>query len=573
MAGFVERISVIIDTKVDGALSGIKGFRSAVAEADGFTNKFKAGWKNASAQVSANAGMLAATAGTALVAFGVKAVEAFQNTAKAAIDLSKATGLSVEQASRWIAVGDDFGVTADQLAAAMGRLGKNLDAKAFEKYGITTRDAAGNARDANAIFLDVLDTLNNTAPAERAKVGADLLGKGWQSITPLLGKTRAEYEKMLGSVERGQVITEKEAKKAEKMRLAQDALNDAIGEGTLAVGQFVAGLAPMIENVAEGISTVSDLTQEFELLDKAAYGVDMTNPISAVNKLTDAATSVKADLGNIGLEEFTRLVKGSGESVSALTPLMEDWIRANPELGLSLTDLKEQIYGSQEATSSFGDVLGWVAGPTQKLADKSDTLSTSLDAVGKAANEAADDLFDLESAQLDLAESAAALAEQQAETDRILADSKSTDAEKKQALIDLRQAQIGTAEGAKKAAEAFAQSMGAQDGSALSASLQVTALETLRAKFPELTADINKYIAALKSIPSQVYTNVGTSASGGSNTGKKGNWGVVGVESVDAGDGRGQRDSAAPIVVQLMLDGRAIAEITAYQEAQKRGTR
>jgi len=70
-----------------------------------------------------------------------------------------------------------------------------------------------------------------------------------------------------------------------------------------------------------------------------------------------------------------------------------------------------------------------------------------------------------------------------------------------------------------------------------------------------------------------VYTNVGTSASGGSNTGKKGNWGVVGVESVDAGDGRGQRDSAAPIVVQLMLDGRAIAEITAYQEAQKRGTR
>jgi len=57
-----------------------------------------------------------------------------------------------------------------------------------------------------------------------------------------------------------------------------------------------------------------------------------------------------------------------------------------------------------------------------------------------------------------------------------------------------------------------------------------------------------------------VYTNVGTSASGGSNTGKKGNWGVVGVESVDAGDGRGQRDSgqsATTINVYATVSGTA----------------
>lgn len=553
MAGFVERISVIIDTKVDGALSGIKGFRSAVAEADGFTNKFKAGWKNATAQVSANAGMLAATAGTALVAFGVKAVEAFQNTAKAAIDLSKATGLSVEQASRWIAVADDYGVSASTLATALGRIGKNLDGKAMAEYGIATRDAAGNARDANDIFLDVLGVLNNTAPAERAKVGADLLGKGYKELAPIVGKTRAEYEKMLSTVEDGQVITDKEAKKSEKMRLAQDKLTDALGEFTLATGEAASGLAPLVERIAEVVA----LATELGLIDSVIPAVDKDG---ALDKLGSAGDSMRA------------LLDAALKTNDAVAFLME---RGFSEEGAirALGDYKAELEAAAVETGKFGDVLGWVAGPTQKLADKSDTLSTSLDAVGKAANEAADDLFDLESAQLDLAESAAALAEQQAETDRILADSKSTDAEKKQALIDLRQAQIGTAEGAKKAAEAFAQSMGAQDGSALSASLQVTALETLRAKFPELTADINKYIAALKSIPSQVYTNVGTSASGGSNTGKKGNWGVVGVESVDAGDGRGQRDSASPIVVQLMLDGRAIAEITAYQEAQKRGTR
>jgi len=236
--GIVERISVVIDSKLEGG--GFKGFKAAVSEADTLGGKFKAGWKNVSQQVQANAGALAAGAGAALIAFGIKAVAAFENTAKAAVDMAKATGLSIEQASRWIAVGDDFGVSAESLTTALARIGKNLDSTAFDKYGIS-------ATTTNGALLEVLDTINNTAPLERAAVGQELLGKGYKSLAPLLGKTRAEYEQMLSSVEDGQVITASEAKKAERMRLAQDALADALKDVTLAVGEQVAEYAPLIE--------------------------------------------------------------------------------------------------------------------------------------------------------------------------------------------------------------------------------------------------------------------------------------------------------------------------------------
>ena len=43
MAGFTERISVLIDVTSNKAVSGLKDFQKSVAEAQGFTGKLKAG--------------------------------------------------------------------------------------------------------------------------------------------------------------------------------------------------------------------------------------------------------------------------------------------------------------------------------------------------------------------------------------------------------------------------------------------------------------------------------------------------------------------------------------------------
>jgi hypothetical protein len=195
-----ERLVYAIDVVTDGANKGLASFRQSVGQAEGATGKFKAGANSAMASVGANAGMLAVAGGAALVGFGVKAVGAFTDTAKAAIDLSTSTGLAVEDASRWIAVGDDFGVTAEALATGLGKVAKTLDDEKWSKYGIATRDAEGQARDVNDILLDTFDVLSKVQnQTERARIGQELFGKGYQRLTPLLGQTREEYEKMLAA--------------------------------------------------------------------------------------------------------------------------------------------------------------------------------------------------------------------------------------------------------------------------------------------------------------------------------------------------------------------------------------
>ncbi len=238
----------------------VNGFRQSIAQADTTTKKFKAGMGSVGQSIKANMGLSLATAGTAAVAYGIKAVGAFTNTAKAAIDMGAATGLAREDASRWIAVGDDFGRTAEQLTSGIGKIGKTLDSGKWEQYGVATRDAAGNARNANDVLIDSLAMLGKiTNETERARVGNELFGKGYINLAPMVGKTAAEYRKMLGAVEDGQVITAAEAKKAERMRLAQDALSDALNEVTLSLGEAVAGMGPAIEQTAKLVETLTKL--------------------------------------------------------------------------------------------------------------------------------------------------------------------------------------------------------------------------------------------------------------------------------------------------------------------------
>jgi hypothetical protein len=290
---FEDRIRVVVDLVTDKATSGIKSFRTEVAAAEGFTGKLRAGvssLKDSFSSAAASPIAMGAAVGVAAKA-GLDAVHAFESTAKAAVDLAAATGLSTEQASRWIGVGDDFQVTAEALTMGIGKIGKTLDGAQWDKYGIATHNAAGEARAANDILLDAFTKLSSvTNETQRAKEGNDLFGRGYAQLAPLIGHTRAEYEKMLGSVETGQVITAKEAAKAEAMRHAEDDLADAIKNLQLALGGLVADIAPVIENMAHGITTAEAFAGSI------AHVVDA---IPGVGKLGGVSGIVKASLNDI----------------------------------------------------------------------------------------------------------------------------------------------------------------------------------------------------------------------------------------------------------------------------------
>jgi hypothetical protein len=258
--GMRETFQIIIDVATENSQKSLKGLRSEVSKTEGGFNKFKVGVSGGMDFVKDHAAAFALGAGTALVGFGIKAVAAFEETAKAALDLSAATGLAVEDASRWIAVGDDFQISAETLTSSIGKIGKTLDADKWSKYGIATRNAGGQARDANDILTESLAMLSNIKNGtERARVGNELFGKGYAALSPMIGHTTDEYKNMLGTVEKGQVITKVEAERAEKMRLAQDKLSDALKDVTLAAGQAVTELAPAISDVADFVTEINNL--------------------------------------------------------------------------------------------------------------------------------------------------------------------------------------------------------------------------------------------------------------------------------------------------------------------------
>jgi len=371
-----NKISVLIDVTVDKAQASLMSFRTSIAEADGAAGKLKAGFAGAMGAVKANAATAALAAGTALVAFGVKAAGAFTDVALAADDAAKATGLTVDQASRFIAVGDDYGITAEDIAKGLGKVTTSLDAAKWEKYGIATRDAAGNARDANSIILDTFDALSKeTNATERANMAKELLGRGYATLGPLIGKTREELEGYLGAVSDSQVITAEEAEKARKLSLAQDALSDSYLDVQLAVGSLVAELSPLIENSADMATKAAELVDKLGPLPEIMLA--LVAPATQLNRVMGVFVD-KTDLSKISLEDWQAQLESNGFTTEQVALLTEDWIRVNKDSAEAIDAAADAAADAASKIRTYSDAAETAAMETREAERQASRLAATM---------------------------------------------------------------------------------------------------------------------------------------------------------------------------------------------------
>lgn len=255
--------------------------------------KFKTLGSAALSELGVNATTMAATAGAAFARFAYQAANEFADLARAADNLSKATGLTIEQSSQWIEVAGDLGVESESLQGAIGRLNKNLDTGKFEKYGIATRDAAGQLLSSQEIFLNVLDAMNRTPDAgTRAKMGTELMGKGWQSLAPILGKSRIEYQRLLDSVTEGQTVTDEEVRKSEEWRASLQDLSDAMTDLKYEIADSTQNGSSMISVVADLIGRVTDLRRNIDSIDLGPFDNILGYYLDPLGTLIDAGREV-----------------------------------------------------------------------------------------------------------------------------------------------------------------------------------------------------------------------------------------------------------------------------------------
>ena len=374
MAGFTERISVLIDVTSNKAVSGLKDFQKSVADAQGFTGKLKAGVGSLKDTFTAAASSPAAL-GTAVAAAGAFAVKAADEFSALGVKIGKfadATGLATEEASRYVEVAGDLNIDVGSLTSVFNKLNREIDPAAFEKLNVEiarTRD--GNV-DVSNTFLNVIDRLNKIKdPAERATVASQLLGKGWTDVAELIGLSADEVRKRLAAVGADKVFTDSERKQADDYRQAMDAVRDQLDKVILTLGQK---LAPSISKAATQFAQLADdATPVFEALIKIKEAADYADflglakgPIGLAQSLKELAkTGDMVDVTTLSLEQLNEVVAKTSPEAAAIA------IRAWADANVSVTDLKD---GADQSAR----YLGLLARNTRESAD------SAADLTGKA---------------------------------------------------------------------------------------------------------------------------------------------------------------------------------------------
>jgi len=301
------------------------GIRRAMADTDRFGRSTKkAGRSDPFSGLAKNALKAAAATASLYTVYdqGKKAVNTTLDLAKSTKALTRTTGLSTQEASRFVAVAKVRGIENAKLAASFTILSKQIVAaqkgsegatSAFQKLGVSQDAIAqGNTRE---VFLQAADGLSKMANgANKTALAAQLFGRGYQALFPLLdlgAKGIAEQLQLAGDLgaELSGNSTKSVLKFAEAQRqakLAQMGLQVQLGQvliPTLTKG--VAALSQFIIQFRQGTGAGGQLRSTLESIRAALQPVAtlLGNNPRLILAAAGAWVTFKTTVGGLRLAE------------------------------------------------------------------------------------------------------------------------------------------------------------------------------------------------------------------------------------------------------------------------------
>ena len=393
MASLGDKITVVIDVVTNKATAGLKDFRSAVTEAQGFTGKLKAGVGALSetfgAAIKSPAAM--ATAVTAVGAAAFKTAESAMNLGLAVGDLADRTGLSAEEASRLLEVTSDLGISSESLGSVLNKLNRSVDPAKFEQLGIAIARTSSGTVDINQTFLNVIDRLNGISdPTQRATVATQLLGKNWQSVSELISRGADNVSKSLAAVGDEKIFNENDVKQSREMRDSFADLSDAVGEMAAELGK---NLIPVMTTAAKGLSFLARQANDaYEAMtpqnESDAFGTQaMSDALQAAKNLGDTFF-------------YTSLAKEQDiKSWDDLSNRLYDNKVSTDQVAEAIRTVDEQMRNALDATSKYGDASaqsarysGLLADQQKRIADNSNLVEDSMKRAKSALKELQDQI-------------------------------------------------------------------------------------------------------------------------------------------------------------------------------------
>lgn len=246
--------------------------------------------------------------GTALKLFAVgEGVSMFKEWIGSAIEtgvqldhISQKTGVSVEALGHLKGAAQAGGVGLEDLGNALAKFDKAIisaqdgtgkQAKAFAALGINVKDANGNIKPTEELFLEISDRFHDTADgAGKTAVAIELLGKAGANMIPTLNMGREEILAL------GLAVGPEFTEQAHENELAMLKIKTQFEQASITIaGQLLPGLTSIEKGFANNNLAVDILVGSIKVLETAFVGLEQVG------------SAITAGLGTVFALLITRL--------------------------------------------------------------------------------------------------------------------------------------------------------------------------------------------------------------------------------------------------------------------------
>ena len=294
-------------------------------------------------------GLGMATAGAAVAAFAIESGAKFAEAGVKVLDYKRVTGETAEQASKDVAVFQQYGVSSETAAGSMAKFARNIDSGKVAAFGVEVVHGKDGLIDMSATLGSAADKFRATEdPTKRAALGMALFGKSWADMVPILEKGSSTLTDAYKHVSQGNVFSEGDLKSAEDFKVSMKQMTEELQGMQNELGKAV---LPMMTELVKDLTKAAD---EADRLAKPVGGLKsifggLWESIKTGNPLLAGYhQGIKA-----AKEETTLSTEATVASAVALAGMSEGNVKGTQTLG----ELKEQIKGVKEMTKEETEAL------------------------------------------------------------------------------------------------------------------------------------------------------------------------------------------------------------------------
>lgn len=311
---------------------------------------------------------------------------------KSVVGLQKATGLETDAAAKWVGLTKVRGVQAKALNMGMVTLAKNMrqardegsdQARMFDQLGVSQQ--AIQDRDMPRTLMEMADGLASMkSQSEQAAVGATLLGRGWQSMLPLLRGGGKELHALMKEADQLGVGMD-DLSRDKLMEMVQAQRKVQLGALGLRLAFTKAAAPALLDFQKAGVAAMKvlndpDLTGEQKLDKLLAMGERMGDRIGKGMERADFGDN----MANAFERAFPRIAETAGRTAGKFTwSFVKGWWNADPASQLFVVGLLAMKLGVFRALGG-GAAKMFIARFAPRLAAAMGVTMAAEGAVGSA---------------------------------------------------------------------------------------------------------------------------------------------------------------------------------------------